>query len=146
MKPDSFLEESRALHEQELSARQLHWDTTVVLGYNNIPLHITEDGFDPAPILGHGSLCATNLERLILGGIKVIVWSPGIPHWTPDGRALRGREKVDFLQEQLRMVHLLADITGGQLKVARSATEIREINEAGGNRHPAASLWRRTSQ
>jgi membrane dipeptidase len=132
MIPEMFLEQSKALHKEELTARQLHWNTTVVLGYNNIPLHITKDGFDPAPILGHGSLCATNLERLILGGVKVIVWSPGIPYWTPDGEALRGREKVEFLMEQLRTLYTLADLTDGQLAVAGSATEIRQINDAGG--------------
>ncbi|MDA0841164.1 MAG: membrane dipeptidase [Planctomycetota bacterium] len=132
MTPHSFFEKSQALHQQELSARQLHWNTTVVLGYCNIPLHITKDGFDLAPILGHGSLCATNLERLILGGVKTIVWSPGIPYWTPDGEALRGREKVRFLKEQLRTLHTLDDLTDGQLAVARSAAEIRQINEAGG--------------
>jgi membrane dipeptidase len=116
----------------EQAARKLHSQTTVVLGYCNIPLTITEDGLDPGPILGDSSLCATNLERLLLGGVKVIVWSPGIPFWKPSGESLTGRDKVRFLQQQLRTVHELPKLTEGLLQVARNAREIRQINESGG--------------
>ena len=116
----------------ELTARRLHAATTVTLGYCNIPLHITADGFDPAPILGHGSLVATNLERLLLGGIKVIVWSPGIPWWTPAGAALAGRAKVRFIQQQLQVMNDLGHLSGGRLAVARNVRDIRRINAAGG--------------
>ena len=118
-------------HAREQTARKLHWQTTVVLGYNNIPLRMTPDGFDPAPILGDGSLTAANRERLILGGVKVIVWSPGIPFWTPSGEGLGGRAKVRFIQQQLEAVHRLPKLTEGQLQVARSAGDIRRINADG---------------
>jgi len=118
--------------EREERARKLHWQTAVVLGYNNIPLRITEDGFDASPILGNGSMCATNLERLLLGGIKVIVWSPGIPWWEPSGESLSGREKVRFLQQQLETMRELPKLTDGLLKVARNVEEVRRVNDAGG--------------
>jgi len=117
---------------QAQAARKLHARTTVVLGYNNIPLRPTADGFDPGPILGDSSLCATNLERLILGGIKVIVWSPGIPYWNASWQALAGRTKVEFHMQQLEVVHDLARLTEGRLQVARDTEDMRRINESGG--------------
>jgi len=118
--------------EREERARKLHWQTTVVLGYNNIPLRITEEGFDASAILGNESMCSTNLERLLLGGIKAIVWSPGIPWWKPSGESLSGREKVRFFQQQLETVHELRKLTDGALQVARNVEEIRRVNETGG--------------
>lgn len=131
MDAEDFQKKALRKFNEEQASRKLHWETRVVLGYCNLPLHIVEDWFDAAPILGQGSLCGTNLERLILGGIKVIVWSPGIPFWMPSGLGLGGRAKVRFIQQQLEAAHGLSKQTGGLLQVARSASEIRKINEAG---------------
>jgi len=129
---ETYRRQASEISARESEVRALHWRTTVVLGYNNIPLKITPDGFDPAPILGEGSLCATNLDRLILGGVKAIVWSPGIPFWMPSGEGLAGRAKVRFVQQQLEAMHELPKLTDGLLRIARSASEIRQINEDGG--------------
>jgi membrane dipeptidase len=118
--------------QREQAAQMLHQQTTVVLGYNNIPLDIQPDGFDPAPILGRGSLCATSLHRLSLGGVKVIVWSPGIPFWLPSGEGLAGRAKVRFIQQQLEALHTLPRLTDGQFQIARNAADIRRINAEAG--------------
>lgn len=132
MDRESYRQSCAQEFEREQAARKLHWRTTVVLGYNNIPLRITPHGFDPAPILGRDSLAGTSLARLCLGGIKVIVWSPGIPFWKPSGEGLAGRAKVRFLQQQLEAMHELGKLTGGQLQVARNTREIREVNASGG--------------
>lgn len=118
--------------QHEMAARALHAETTVVLGYNNIPLKVTEEGFDPSCILGGKDLCATSMHRLILGGVKVIVWAPGIPFWNASWRALGGRAKVEFHKKQFEVMNELGKLTGGILQVARNTSEIREINEAGG--------------
>ena len=117
---------------RERDARALHWRTTVVLGYNNIPFRVTADAFDPGPMLGDSDLCATSAHRLILGGVKVIVWSPGIPFWNASRQALGGRAKVAFHQKQFAIMNGLGKHTDGLLQVARNAAEIRRINEAGG--------------
>ncbi len=132
MDAQAYRELAAREHEREQAARKLHWQTTVVLGYNNIPLDVTADGFDVSPILGRSCLCATNLERLILGGVKVIVWSPGIGFWKPSGEGLGGRAKVRFIQQQYEEVHRLPKLTGGQLQIARNAQDIRRINAEGG--------------
>ena len=130
--PEDLSHRAATEYAREQAARRLHAQTTTVLGYCNIPLRPTEGGFDPSPILGDDSLCATNLDRLLLGGVKVIVWSPGIPFWTPSGDGLAGRAKVRFIQQQLAAVHRLTALTDGRLRVAGDAQEIRDINAAGG--------------
>lgn len=118
--------------EREQAARKLHGSTTVVLGYNNIPGRFDGAKFHLDGVLGSDSLCATSLVRLGLGGVRVIVWSPGTPFWKPDGEGLAGREKVRFIQAQLQAVGDLAKATDGALRVARNAADIRRINAEGG--------------
>ncbi len=131
MDAERYRQMSAQERAREIEARELHGGTTVVLGYNNIPFRITPDGFDPAPILGHSPLCATPVERLLLGGVRVIVWSPGIPWWKPSGEGLGGRAKVRFIQGQLQAMHRLPALTDHRLRIARSAADIRRINADG---------------
>jgi len=121
-------------NDREVAVRKLHWGTTVVLGYCCIPMSLSPDGrsCEASAVLGNDSLCATNLDRLILGGVRVIVWSPGIPNESPSGRSLTGRDQVDFYTMQFRAMHELEEQTDGLLRIARSVGEIREINDAGG--------------
>lgn len=119
--------------DKERRARKLHAQTTVVLSYCNIPLSPTADGFDTASILGNGGgFCQQTLSRLLLGGVKVLVWSPGLPSWQSDNLGIAGREKVGFILGQIQAVHDLAEQTDGLLEVARTTADIRRINSRGG--------------
>lgn len=134
--PNPFSEavtrEAAAEQARDCTARALHHRTTVVLGYCNIPLRVTHEGVDASPVLGGaGGLRQQTLERLLLGGVNVLVWSPGTPTWMPSGRGLGGRAKVDFYLEQLDAVHELERLTGGLMQVARSTADIRRINAEG---------------
>ena len=131
MNAETFRREVTEEFRLESDARKLHWQTTVVLGYCNTPLNLTEDGFDLESILGNRTLCGTSVQRLMLGGIKVIVWSPGLPYWKPSGESLSGKEKVSFIQQQLAKMHELPGLTDGMLQIARNAQDIRKINETG---------------
>jgi membrane dipeptidase len=132
MTADEFRRAVAIEFEREQAARKLHWATTVVLGYNNIPGRFDGKTFHLDSLLGADSLCATNLARLGLGGVHVIVWSPGTPFWKPDGEGLAGRAKVRFIQAQLQAVNDLGKATAGALRVARTAAEMRRINAEGG--------------